>query len=340
MADFVELGATGIGHLTDKYFDQGYDRVQDYRKRRKSKKENRPYRYQLPSPERDPESDNHSRRADSLERESLTSERVLRAYENEPDDPRRKVDPRVEEKRRRDSARMSYYNGYADERPRSQPPRSRYYDDEDSDYDEREGRRHRGRGGGYGYDDRNVEERDTPYGREIVETERYRGPPRPYDPRRLDSYQTRDYNAPYAAGAVAPYRRSHNDLTEVSRRPKSRGRSDRYERDRSRSRSSSRSRSKEGWREKLDETFDTRWQGVGVGVAGAVVGGLAAREFGGERHRNRDALIGAVVGGLGANAAEQQWREWQERRRDRKEREDDRYLERPYDSGRSRSHYR
>ncbi|OTA22281.1 hypothetical protein BTJ68_14230 [Hortaea werneckii EXF-2000] len=337
--DFVELGATGIGHLTDKYFDQGYDRVQDYRKRRKSKRENRPYRYQLPSPERDPDFDTHSRRADSLERESLTSERVLRAYENEPDDPRRKVDPRVEEKRRRDSARMSYYNGYADERPRSQPPRSRYYDDEDSDYDEREGRRHRGRGG-YGYDDRNVEERDTPYGREIVETERYRGPPRPYDPRRLDSYQTRDYNAPYAAGAVAPYRRSHNDLTEVSRRPKSRGRSDRYERDRSRSRSSSRSRSKEGWREKLDETFDTRWQGVGVGVAGAVVGGLAAREFGGERHRNRDALIGAVVGGLGANAAEQQWREWQERRRDRKERDEDRYLERPYDSGRSRSHYR
>merc|ERR1711939_1097069 len=245
------MGATGIGHLTDKYFDQGYDRVQDYRT----------YRYQLPSPERDPEFDTHSRRADSLERESLTSERVLRAYENEPDDPRRKVDPRVEEKRRRDSARMSYYNGYADERPRSQPPRSRYYDDEDSDYDEREGRRHRGRGG-YGYDDRNVEERDTPYGREIVETERYRGPPRPYDPRRLDSYQTRDYNAPYAAGAVAPYRRSHNDL------------------------------------------------------------------------------IGAVVGGLGANAAEQQWREWQERRRDRKEREEDRYLERPYDSGRSRSHYR
>ena len=176
MADFVELGATGVDHLTDKYFDQYYDKVQDYRSRRKAgKKENLNFRYQLPSPERDPDFDHRSKRADSLERESLTSERVLRAYENEPDDPRRKVDPRIEEKRRRDSARMSYAGGYQPDRPRSQPPRSRYYDDELSDYDEREGRRYKGSGRGYGYDDRDREERDTPYGREIIETERYRG---------------------------------------------------------------------------------------------------------------------------------------------------------------------
>lgn len=181
MAELFELGATGIDHLTDKYFEQGYDRVQNYRKGRKqnTKKENKRsnHRYQLPSPERDPDVvDNNTRtkRADSLERESLTSERVLRAYENEPDDPRRKVDPRIEERRRRDSARMSYANGYHPGRPRSQPSRGgRYYEDEDSDYDEREGRRYRA--AGRGYDERDREERDTPYGREVIETERYRG---------------------------------------------------------------------------------------------------------------------------------------------------------------------
>jgi alkaline phosphatase len=52
-------------------------------------------------------------------------------------------------------------------RPRSQPPRSRYDDDGDSDYDEKSGRRSRGTG--RGYDDRE-------YDRVIEETERYRGP--------------------------------------------------------------------------------------------------------------------------------------------------------------------
>lgn len=67
-----------------------------------------------------------------------------------------------------------------------------------------------------------------------------------------------------------------------------------------------------------------------------MVGGWAGREFGGRTHRNRDAIIGAVVGGLGANAAEQQFREWQERRRERRLADD--YETYKYEGGgRSRS---
>lgn len=170
---FVELGATAVDHLTDKYWETGYDKVRDIRGRngRNGQKENRRYKNRLPSPEGE-RGLGSAERKDSLERESLRSERVLRQYENEPDDPRRKVDPRIEEKRRRDSVRsMSHADGYGygGSRPRSQPPRSRYYDDDDSDYDERDGQRYRG--SGRGYDD----DRSQPYGREVIETERYRG---------------------------------------------------------------------------------------------------------------------------------------------------------------------
>lgn len=69
----------------------------------------------------------------------------------------------------RDDYRETGYRGEND-RPRSQPPRSRYYDDEDSDYDERTGERQRG--GGRGYDDRDRDDYDTV--REVREV--YRGP--------------------------------------------------------------------------------------------------------------------------------------------------------------------
>lgn len=82
---------------------------------------------------------------------------------------------------RRDSAVMA--SGYNDNyygntqyqgegRARSaQPPKSRYYDDDDSDYDERSGKRSSGRG--RGWDDR-YDDRD--YDRVEEVTERYRGP--------------------------------------------------------------------------------------------------------------------------------------------------------------------
>lgn len=169
-------------------------------------------------------------------------------------------------------------------------------------------------------------------------------PARDYDPRRQnhfnDPYAPGPYNpayaAPAAAGAVAPYRRSQADL--ATRRSKSRGRRDRsrsYSRSYSRSRSRSRSRN-EGIRGKFDEAFDTSLQGAGVAIAGALVGGYAGREFGGGRkNQKRDMLIGAVVGGLGANAAENQWREYQNKRKEGGGEYDDRYYDR-----RSRSNIR
>ena len=128
-----------------------------------------------------------SRRDSSFERESQTSEQVIREYEGERDDPRRHPETVLSKKDlnklRRDS-KMSHANGYGSnlnapsgygrQQGNSQPPpKSRYYDDdEESDYDDRSGRRYRSSGRGYDdYDD------DKDYDREVITTERYRGPP-------------------------------------------------------------------------------------------------------------------------------------------------------------------
>ena len=136
-------------------------------------------------------------------------------------------------------------------------------------------------------------------------------------------------------------RRSTTDVDDYrSRRSQSRGRRDRDRDSRSRSRSGSRSRSRShsGIRGKIDDTFDTSMRGLGVGLAGAVVGGLAGREFG-HKHRQRDMIIGALVGGLGANAAENKWHGWKEDKEKDLRRDEDR-LEQKWDGrdyGRSRS---
>ncbi len=129
-----------------------------------------------------------SQRSGSLDRESEVSERVIRAYETERDDPSRPAESVLSKRdlkklNSRDAAKMSYAGGYGNtlqsptnydgRRANSQqPPRNKYYDDDDgSDYDERTGRRYKTTGRGYddGYED------DRGYDREIVETERYRG---------------------------------------------------------------------------------------------------------------------------------------------------------------------
>jgi hypothetical protein len=162
-----------VNHFSNtEHFDKLHDKVTGSSSKRDSKP--RRYRNQLPSPERD---DRRSsvQRDDSLERQSLQSDRITTAYENERDDPIRPVDPKLEKKRRRDSARMSYANGYApqDRAHSAQPPRNRYYDDDDSDYDERTGRRYKD--GGRGYDDRYDDSDDRGYDREVITEERYRG---------------------------------------------------------------------------------------------------------------------------------------------------------------------
>lgn len=125
------------------------------------------------------------------------------------------------------------------------------------------------------------------------------------------------------------------EASYVSR--KSRGR----DRDRSYSRSPSESRSRSrggGIKEKVEDQFDLSARGLGVGVAGAVIGGLAGREFG-QKHRQRDIAIGALIGGLGANFAENKWREWKDNK-ERDLREDEDRIEQKFDGrdyGRSRS---
>ena len=226
---FVELGAEGVNWVTDKYFESGYDKVQQRFKGKKGNQNNqkdqnsqgrrgtydetyetkenvavggpnqqystvsgrqRRHQNRLPSPEgkpgaRDIPRNNQPPRSPSLDRESLRSEQVIRAYEADPRDPPARPETVLSKKdlkKLRRESRMSYANGYGggsnmqapydSRRPQSQQPaKSRYYDDDDSDYDERTGRRYRTTGRGYddGYDD------DRDYDREVVTTERYRG---------------------------------------------------------------------------------------------------------------------------------------------------------------------
>lgn len=193
----VEFAATGVNAFAEsKYFDNFYDIVTGGKKHPKQAaavsdsarprgERPRPHtrRHSPPSP---------SPERGDLDLESEQSERVLREYEAERDDPSRKPSaslvgstPSAAPARsrrggppdaRRDSVRMSHANGgYG----RSERPASHrgggsryddYYDDEyDSDYDDRTGRRMRATGRGYD------SERDRDFDREIIETERYRG---------------------------------------------------------------------------------------------------------------------------------------------------------------------
>lgn len=140
-------------------------------------------------------------------------------------------------------------------------------------------------------------------------------------------------------------RRSAGDVAEYesrrSGRSRSRGRR-KSERERSYSDSRSRSRSKDGGiRGKIEENFDTSMRGLGVGLGGALAGAFAAKQFGKDaRHRDRDMIIGALVGGLGANAAETKWRDWRDEKERKLERDEDRWEQRYEgrgDIGRSRS---
>lgn len=172
-----------------KYFDRIYDAVAGPPRKPSSK------RPPTISDAQRPKGDSHSRRPQPIvdhspsrydpDEESSHSERVLREYEAERDDPSRKpsaslvaksVGLRLPSDKRRDSVGMSQANpGYGrSERGTSQrgggARQDDYYDDEyESDYDDRTGRRTRATGRGYD------SERDREFDREIIETERYRG---------------------------------------------------------------------------------------------------------------------------------------------------------------------
>jgi hypothetical protein len=195
----VEVVANIADDFADsKYFDRFYDIVTGA-----DKKSKKPQPKKLPtiSDTQRPKGDSQPRRSKRTvvdqspsrydpDEESSHSERVLREYEAERDDPLRKpsaslvaksVGLRLANDKRRDSVGMSQAApGYGrsehgrSERATSQrgaPTRNDdYYDDEyESDYDDRTGRRTRATGRGYDA------ERDREFDREIIETERYRG---------------------------------------------------------------------------------------------------------------------------------------------------------------------
>lgn len=202
----VEFGAvTADAFVESKYFDKVYGAVTGHKSDSKAPSNKPPAAVsdtqrsqrdppQDPAPRQKPASAVSSRRSHryasqsphryDIDEESQQSEQILREYEAERDDPKRKpsaslvarsVSLRQAKDRRRDSVRMSHANGgYGrSERPTSQRGGSKYddyYDDEyESDYDDRTGRRTKTTGRGYDA------ERDREFDREIIETERYRG---------------------------------------------------------------------------------------------------------------------------------------------------------------------
>lgn len=138
--------------------------------------------------------------------------------------------------------------------------------------------------------------------------------------------------APFPPGRDLDHRRPRSTYSRPSSsNPRSRSRHSpdkQHHRSRSRSYSSDRDRArdhKEKDHHKLDKakhaltsSFSHTSSGLGVGVLGAIVGGLAAREasehVGGEHHHKGkktnthqqliSTIVGAAVGGLGANAIE------------------------------------
>lgn len=77
-----------------------------------------------------------------------------------------------------------------------------------------------------------------------------------------------------------------------------------------------------------ERNFDSSYDGIIAGVAGAAIGAMTARRFGGEEKKGWKTLGGAAVGAVGANAAENWFRLYTEEKEEREERKDYRARER------------
>lgn len=71
----------------------------------------------------------------------------------------------------------------------------------------------------------------------------------------------------------------------------------------------------------LERNFDSSYDGIIAGVAGAAVGAMTARHFAGRENRNWKVLGGAVAGAAATNAAENWYRVRSEERRERRGKE-------------------
>jgi len=72
----------------------------------------------------------------------------------------------------------------------------------------------------------------------------------------------------------------------------------------------------------LERHFDSSYDGIIAGVAGAAIGAITARRFGGEKNSKIKVLGGAVVGAVGFNMAENHYRVFTEEREERKEKKE------------------
>lgn len=186
---FVELGVEGINHLIDKHWDRGYHAVHRTLHRKgvihapplPPAPAVAPDENTAPNPPPPRSSDDSA-----SDRSSPAGKRKRRQHKNSLPTPETDLpDPLLRQTHTIPNTRMSTANGglapqSQQQRANSaQPPRSRYYDDDDeygSDYDDRyaHARRSNGRGNDRGYDD-GYEQDNRPYEREVIETERYKG---------------------------------------------------------------------------------------------------------------------------------------------------------------------
>ncbi|CAK7197764.1 hypothetical protein SEUCBS139899_000412 [Sporothrix eucalyptigena] len=231
---------------------------------------------------------------------------------------------------------------------------SRYYDDDDDDYRRRPSSSH-GRNRHHHLDSDEIYSDSAglppPYMTNAVGGGRLAYDPNtpvfPPPPNASDSDFTRHDSLQVPSSRHRPRSQppaSSTGRSELSRRGSDR--SDRSDRSPSRDRGDGSHSPLEKVKHAADKTFSTSKSGIGVGVLGAIVGGFAAHEASEAASRARDkrdhrhhnskdhqratlisTIVGAAVGGLGANAIEKriehrrQEREYDSRDREHRPRE-------------------
>lgn len=70
----------------------------------------------------------------------------------------------------------------------------------------------------------------------------------------------------------------------------------------------------------LERNFDSSYDGIIAGVAGAALGAMTARDFGGQKNKKWKMVGGAIAGAAATNAADNWYRLYVEEKQERKER--------------------